>query len=65
MMDCLQCRLGDGLQLGYGSTIIINTSTEILLFSVLFDEKLYRFYHIRIRIMSLFKLICNWIDGDA
>ena len=68
-MEFLLCRLGDGLLLGYGLitnlNIDINTATEILLFSVLFGKILQIFNHIRIRILSLIKLICNWIDGDA
>ena len=68
-MEFLLCMLGDGLLLGYDFTtnlnIDINTATEILLFSVLFGKILQIFNHIRIRILSLIKLICNWIDGDA
>ena len=68
-MEFILCRLGDGLLLGYGLitnlNIDINTATEILLFSVLFGKNSTDSYNIRIRILSLIKLICNWIDGDA
>jgi len=68
-MEFILCRLGDGLLLGLGLITNLNfeiiTATEILLFSVLFGKNSTDSYNIRIRILSLIKLICNWIDGDA